>query len=143
MRSTIVVLALALGLVPFASPAEASTNVYVLKQYEPTRIAVHEGGYYQHVSLHDLTWSGWNQATAVGRGVYTFQFCVPGNGPCADAAFYDEPALVTLGGVVTCRGRAYYTELDVTNDGTVMNSLSKPFHVSLGSCAVGRSRKHG
>jgi hypothetical protein len=120
----------------------ASRAVYVRNQYEPTRLVVNEGGDYHNVSIHGITWTGWNQSVAIGQGTYTYQFCGASSGPCFDAPFYDEPARVELSAITTCKGRAYYTKLEVTSDGQVMNTLFRPFRSSLGSCRARRHARH-
>jgi hypothetical protein len=117
----------------------ASRAVYADNRYEPKRLVVDEGGDYHHVSIHGIVWTEWNQPVAVGQGMYTFQFCGATTGPCSDAPFYDEPAHVKLSGIRNCRGRARYTQLEVTSDSQMMNTLFRPFRSSLESC---RARRH-
>jgi hypothetical protein len=123
-----------------SSAALASPVVYVDNQYQPSQIAANQGGYYHRGSIRGLTWAQWNQPVASGQGTYSFQFCLPDSGPCADAAFYDTPALVKLSGIVTCRGRAAYTKLEVTPDGSQPNTLYKPFQVKIDACRSRRTR---
>ncbi|HTD57263.1 MAG TPA: hypothetical protein VK672_00060 [Solirubrobacteraceae bacterium] len=137
-------LALALTLTAAPSAASAQRVIYYENHFQPSRIVVHQGGNYHQVSINGLTWTRWNQPAAVGRGTYTFQFCAPETGPCADAAFYDTPVLVKLSAIATCKGRASYTRLDVASASTVPNTLVKPFHINARVCAGRRhaGRKH-
>jgi hypothetical protein len=135
-------LATALALAVAPSPAPASRVVRFENQYRPSRISVRQGGNYHQVSIHGLTWTRWNQPVAVGRGIYTFQFCTPETGPCADAAFYDTPVLVKLSAIASCKGRASYTRLDVKSSSSVPNTLVKPFHMKVGLCRGRRRAKH-
>jgi hypothetical protein len=121
-----------------SSPALASGAVYAGEQYEPKLLAVAGSGDYRHVSIGGIAWTNWNQPVAEGKGTYTFQLCVPTYGPCSDAAFYGVPARVKLGGITTCKGRSYYTALEVTNEGSMENTLFVPFHRNLAACPIRR-----
>ena len=125
-----------------SSAAAASQSVYVDNRYQPSRIAITQGGDYRHTSVHGVTWTEWNQSVATGKGTYTFQFCTPETGHCEDAAFYDTPALVKLSDIVTCKGRASYTRLEVTPDSTEPDTLYKPFQVNVGACPATRPVRH-
>jgi hypothetical protein len=120
------------------SSALASGAVYAGSQYEPARLLVAGSGDYRHVSIGGIAWTNWNQPLAEGQGTYTFQLCVPTYGPCSDAAFYGVPARVKLSGITICRGRAYYTILEVTNDGSMENTLFVPFRRSVAPCPTRR-----
>jgi hypothetical protein len=134
--------------VAFASSAAAAPRpVYVDNQYKPSQIPAKPSGEFHHALVHGITWTQWNEPVATGEGTYTFQVCTPsggpGGGPCADAVFFDALVLVKLSDITVCKGRPYYTELEVTPNDAVTKILVSPFHVNVGVCRGRRSpRRH-
>jgi hypothetical protein len=114
--------------------------VYVENQIQPGRLAIKPHGYYSHISVHNLTWSGWGQPQAVAKGTFTFQFCVQES--CAVSPFYDEPVTVTLSGLKRCRARLSYTTLALSIEGPLPDSSFKTYRTSVASCRPSRRGAH-
>jgi|GEM_PF-4059153 len=111
---------------------------------QPQRLTVRSHGYYRTVSVHNLQWAGWGQATAVAHGTFTFQFCV--HESCSVSPFYDEPAAIFLTQVKRCGGRPFYTVLKFNVEGPLPDQTFKTYRTSLGACrpqSSGGRRKHG
>jgi hypothetical protein len=110
----------------------ASGAVTVDGKAQPPRLAIQRHGFYHNVSVHNLRWSDWGQASATGRGTFTFQFCV--HESCSVSPFFDEPVVVTLSGVRPCGRRLSYTALALDIEASMPDSSFTHFQTSLGSC---------
>jgi hypothetical protein len=116
---------------PSLSPS-ASTAVYVENRYQPSALAIKPHGYYSHVSIHNLKWTNWGQATTSAQGTFTFQFCV--HESCSVSPFYAEPVVVSLTGIARCRARLFYTVLTFNVEGALPDPSFKTYRRSLGAC---------
>jgi hypothetical protein len=116
---------------PSPSPP-ASSAVYAENRYQPPTLTVKPHGYYNHVSIHNLTWTDWGQATASAHGTFTFQFCV--HESCSVSPFYDEPVAVSLTHIERCRARLSYTVLTFNVEGPLPDPSFKTYRMSLGAC---------
>jgi hypothetical protein len=138
LRSLACVLLLALVASATALAATSSSTVYYAgNQYQPKRLPVKRHGYYRNVSLHGLLWSSWGGSQTTAEGTFTYQFCVEEK--CSLAPFFDEPAVVVLGGIESCHGRKSYTTLALTIDGSMPDESFKGFRTIVGACPPRRS----
>jgi hypothetical protein len=131
--AAVCVLLLALAATGAASAATASNVVYYGgTAYQPKSLPIRQHGYYRHVSLHNLVWAGWGEPQATAQGTFTYQFCVEEN--CSTAVFFDEPAVVVLAGVESCRGRMSYTTLALTINGSMPDESFKGYRTTVAAC---------
>ncbi|HST55723.1 MAG TPA: hypothetical protein VLJ42_07495 [Solirubrobacteraceae bacterium] len=112
-----------------AAPARA---VYVAGRSQPARLPIKPHGAYRNLSVHGLTWTGWDQPVTSASGVFTYQFCLTES--CAVSPFYDEPVVVTLSAVKRCGRRLSYTRLALNVNGSTPDSSFKGFRTSAGAC---------
>jgi hypothetical protein len=110
----------------------SSTVYYAGTQYQPHRLAIKPHGYYHNVSLHGLQWTNWGASQATAQGTFTYQFCVKES--CSVAPFFDEPVVVTLSAIESCRGRSSYTTLALQINGSMPDESFKGFQTSVGAC---------
>lgn len=123
-----------------ARPAvtQPSPTVTAGGRAEPASLAVKRHGHYYHVSVHNLTWSDWGQASATAKGTFTFQFCIEES--CSVSPFYDEPAVVALSGLKSCEGRLSYTVLALSVEAALPDSSFTHYRTSFGPCRARRGR---
>jgi len=127
-----------------ATVSSAAAAVYAENRYQPQQLSVKSHGYYSHVSVHNLRWSTWGQATTTSQGTFTFQFCV--HESCSVSPFYDEPVVVSLTRIKRCGTRLSYTVLTFNVEGPLPDQTFKTYRRSLGACrpqSSGGRRKHG
>jgi hypothetical protein len=123
-----------------AAQASAAAAVEAEGRAEPTRLAIKRHGYYHNVSVHNLQWSDWGQASTTARGTFTFQFCVEES--CSVSPLYDEPVVVTLSGLKSCGGHLSYATLTLDIEAEMPDSSFRHYRTSLGlgSCRARGSR---
>lgn len=136
-----VLLVLSVGLLCVSAPASAARGagtaggagvVAVSSQAQPQRLAVRPHGYYRHTAVLGLQWSSWGQAVALGKGTFTFQFCVDES--CSVSPVFVDPVAVLLSAIKRCRGRPSYTKLELRVEGTLPDASFESFHTKLGAC---------
>jgi hypothetical protein len=115
-----------------ASSPSASSAVYAESRYQPRKLTIKPYDYYRHVSVHNLQWTNWGQATALAHGTFTFQFCL--HESCSVSPFYDEPVAVSLTQIKGCRARLSYTVLTLNVEGPLPDPRFKTYRTSLGAC---------
>jgi hypothetical protein len=115
-----------------ASSPVASSAVYAESRQQPTQLQVKPRGHYSHVSVQDLKWSAWGQATTSAHGTLTFQFCFEES--CSVSPFYAEPVTVSLSRIQSCRARRSYTLLALDVEGPLPEESFKTYRTSLAAC---------
>lgn len=126
-----------------APPGPSASTAVFTESAQPATLQIKPHSYYRHVSVHNLTWSGWGAPTATAPGTFTFQFCVEES--CSVSPFYDESVAVTLSAIGHCGAHPAYTSLQLEVSGTLPDSSFRSYRTSL-ACPRRRSlahRKHG